>query len=646
MTPNPTPSPPPAEGLPEELRPEAIRAFTRAILRDLQALERILDQGLITEGQRHVGAEQELFLVGPGWRPAPLGQEVLARLGDGPFTPELALFNLEVNLPPEPLTGNAFSRMEEALEGYLDQVREAAEAEGAKVVLSGTLPTLMKSDLTLEQITPEPRYRALNEALTRMRGGEYHLRIEGIDELIVRHDSVMLEACNTSCQVHLQVSPSEFATMYNVAQLVAGPVLAVAVNSPLLFGRRLWAETRIALFQQSLDTRSATPYVRDMAPRVRFGDDWVRESMVELFTTDLSRFRVLLAGPVPEDPLEKLARGEMPGLEALQMYNSTLYRWNRPCLGVKDGVAHLRIESRALPAGPSVADQVANAAFWIGLVLGIAREHGNPSGAFPFEEAKSNFMAAARDGLRAGLRWLDGEVWSASRLILDRLLPLARAGLEEAGISREDRDRTLGIIEARVRTGRTGSDWILASLAEMGESGTRSERLAALTAASEARQRSRKPVHEWELATIGEAGGWTHTYLRVEQYMNTRPVTVNEDELVDLVAFVMDRQGIRHIPVEDHEQRLVGLVSYRSLLRSLAERGGEGLDGPIPVREVMEPRPVTVRPETPTLEAIQLMRARGVACLPVVQDERLVGLVTERDFMPIAYELLEERLRE
>ncbi len=625
--------------------PETIRVFTRAVLRDLQALERMLREGLVEDGPRRFGAEQELFLAGEGWRPAPVAPAVLGHLADGPFTPELALFNLEVNLPPQRLEAGAFGRVESMLEAFLARARTAARAEGAEIVLCGTLPTLVKSDMTLANITPNPRYRALNDALTAMRGGEYQLRIEGTDELMIRHDSVMLEACNTSCQVHLQVGPDEFPLMYNVAQLVAAPVLAASVNSPILFGRRLWAETRIALFQQSLDTRSHTPFLRDMAPRVRFGDAWVRSSVTELFAEDLARFRVLLSGPVPPDPLAELDRGVLPRLEALQLYNSTIYRWNRPCFGVKDGTAHLRIESRALPSGPSLVDEVANAALWTGLVLGVADRIGDPAALLPFEEARSNFLSAAREGLSAGFRWVDGRTWSAQELILGELLPIAREGLAGAGVSTAEIDRYLGVVGERVRTGRTGARWILESLEAMGERGTRAERMAALTAAMVSRQTGGTPVHEWTPARLEEAGGWTHTYLRVDQYMNTRPVTVNEDELVDLAAFVMDREGIRHIPVEDRDHRLVGLLSYRCLLRSLAERGRLDVTDAIPVREVMERDPVTVAPDTPTLDAIELMRRHRIACLPVVESERLVGLVTERDFMPIAYELLEERLR-
>jgi CBS domain-containing protein len=628
-----------------DLRPEAIRTFTKAILRDLKALERMLEDGWIESGVRRLGAEQELFLVGDGWRPAPLSIQVLERLNDPLFTTELALFNMEFNLPPVLVEGRCFSRLEEELLRLLQRAREAAWEEGAEVVLTGILPTLSKSDLTLENITPKPRYHTLNEALTTLRGGEYHLRIEGTDELIVRHDSVLLEACNTSCQVHLQVSAEEFPCFYNAAQLALAPVLAASVNSPMLFGRRLWDETRIALFQQSLDTRSATPYVRDTSPRVRFGDSWVRESVTELFQEDLTRFRVLMAGPVGADPIDRLDKGEPPSLDALQLFNSTIYRWNRPCYGISEGKPHLRIECRALPSGPSVVDEVANAALWIGLVLGMSEEFGDPARAMDFGDVRSNFIAAARGGLRSGLRWLKGETVDARTLILERLVPMAGEGLKEAGVDGADADRYLGVIRDRVASGRTGSEWISSSLARMEGTGTRAERLAAVTASMVKWQREGLPVHEWEPACLDESGGWTHTYLRVEQYMDTRPVTVNEDELVDLVAFVMDREKIRHVPVEDHQQRLVGVISYRSLLRYLAGRDDRAEEAAPAAREIMEKDLVTVEPETPTLKAIDLMRDRRVSCLPVVKDGRLVGLITERDFMPIAYELLEERLK-
>ncbi len=624
--------------------PDVVRTFTKALLTDLQALETMLDRGMIESGIRRFGCEQELFLVNKAWCPAPVSVEVLERIDDPAFTTELARFNLEINLEPRELKGKCFTWLEERITELVGVVQEAARAEDAEVVLSGILPTLSKSDLSLDNITPRERYHALNDALTKMRGGTYRLRIEGTDELHIEHDSVMLEACNTSCQVHLQVDADDFARLYNVSQLAIGPVLASCVNSPLLFGRRLWAETRIALFQQSLDTRSSSVHLRDLSPRVRFGDSWVESSVSELFQRDIAAFRVLIAQEIDEDPFEMLERGEVPLLKALQLHNGTVYRWNRPCYGVGGGKPHLRIECRALPAGPTIRDEVANAVFWIGLVLGMAEEYGDVTKRIDFDDAKSNFLAAARHGLSAGFHWVDGESIPAPRLINETLIPLARQGLA-GSVDSSDIDTYLGLIEERVASRQTGTIWAIKSLSAMKGQGTRGERLTALTAATWHRQAEGKPGHEWALAEISEAGEWQRKYMKIEQYMTTSLFTVQEDELVEMVAFLMDRKQIRHVPVEDAEHRLVGLVSYRSILRMVSEMG-RGATDTSPVKMIMEEDPVTVEPETTTLEALELMRKHKVSCLPVCKNGKLVGLVSERDFMPLAYQLLGERLAE
>jgi CBS domain-containing protein len=626
-----------------EMEEGSVRVFTRALLKDLQALERMLEKGLIESGVRRFGCEQEMFLVDEAWRPAPVSVEVLDRLNEEAFTTELARFNLEMNIEPMMLGGGCFSALQVNIEELLDMAREAASGVGADVVLAGILPTLGKSDLTLDNITPIPRYYALNERLTRMRGGAYRLQLEGHDELQIEHDSVMLEACNCSCQVHLQVDAENFAAMYNVAQAMTGPVLAAAVNSPVLFGKRLWAETRIALFRQSLDTRSTSVHLREFSSRVRFGDRWVKESVTELFEEDIAQFRVLLAQEEVEDPFEQLAAGDIPRLQALQMHNGTVYRWNRPCYGISEGKAHLRIECRALPAGPTVLDEVANAAFWIGLVLGTQSEYGDITERLSFDDVKYNFLTAARQGLNAGFHWVDGQRVSAPELILETLIPLARVGLE-AHIDRAEIDKYLGVIQDRVESRGTGSDWMMRSLSDMKGRGTRSERMTALTAAIASRQLERRPCHEWALARLEEAGGRTRNYVKVEHYMTTQLFTVQEDELLEMVAFLMERNQIRHVPVEDDQHRLVGLVSYRSILRMVADMGSDGDRGTIPVKLIMEKDPVTVTPETTTLEAIDVMRTKSVSCLPVLKGGKLVGLVTEADFMPIAYELLEKQL--
>jgi CBS domain-containing protein/gamma-glutamylcysteine synthetase len=629
-----------------ELESAELRVFTQALLRDVRALDQLLHANQIESGVRRIGLEQELFLVDDMWRPAPVAVEVLERIKDPRVTTEIGRFNLEFNLEPLLFGGNCLRLMENRLNELLEKVRHTVRDLGAEVILIGILPTLRKSDLTLDNMVPADRYYALNDALTRLRGGAYDLRIKGTDELRVTHDSVMLEAANASFQVHFQVGPEEFARLYNIAMAVTGPVLAAAVNSPLMLGRRLWAETRIAVFQQSVDTRNPLSEVRDVPARVSFGREWVDESVIEIFKSDVSRFRVLLGREIDEDPFEVMKDGRIPSLKALQLFNSTVYRWNRACYGVANGVAHLRIENRVLPCGPSVRDEVANAAFWFGLLSGLAEEVDDVREEIAFDSVFTNFLSAARLGLDAHLTWFDGEPVTAQKLICDTLLPLARKGLQVRGIDAADIERYLDTVEARVDSRRTGAQWQLGSLAGMGELGTMEERMAALVAATVERQRHGRPVHEWDRAELEEAGSWKPSYLRVEQYMSTDLLTVNEEEAIDLVANLMDWHRIHHVPVEDNDHRLVGLVSHRPLLRFLASDEGRREQGPTPVRRVMVTDLVTVGPGTSTLEAIDVMRKHRVSCLPVVKDERLIGIVTERDFMRIAGTLLEEMLRE
>ncbi len=624
-----------------------LRRFLKRLLRDVRAMEHMLEHGLIESGVRRIGAEQELFLVDDTWRPAPRATEVLETLDDPHFTTELARFNLEFNLDPVEFGGTCLREMEDQLESLLGRARSAAAAHGARVVLTGILPTLTKGDLELENMTPNPRYFALNEALTRLRGGEYGFHIKGIDELNFHHGNIMVEACNTSFQVHFQVGPDEFARMYNIAQAAAGPVLAAAANSPLLFGKRLWRETRVALFQQSIDTRRSAPHLREQAPRVSFGRQWVRSSALEIFREDIARFRAILSTEHDEDPFEVLGEGRAPDLPALRLHNSTVYRWNRVCYGIgAGGAAHLRIENRALPAGPTVRDEVANAAFWFGLVSGLLGEHADITRHLRFEDAHANFFAAAQHGLNAQLTWLEGRILPARELILGELLPLAREGLLASHLDPGDVDLYLGVLEERVRSTRTGSQWLLASFAALGEKGPLAERLSALTAATAHRQEHDGPVHRWEPARLEEAGGWKHNYLRVEQYMNTDLITVGPDEPVELVTHLMEWNRVRHVLVEDEDNRLVGIVSRRSLLPLVGSYDPESTDGPLPVSEVMQPDPITVSPETTTLEAIELMRQHRISCLPVVKNGHLVGTVTQDQYMEIAGRLLEQKLRE
>lgn len=614
----------------------------KALLDDLRALELMLEGGRIESGVRRIGAEQEMFLVDSDLGAAPVAEEVMARANDARFVAEIARFNLEANLTPHLLGGRCFRRMEEELTEVLRLAREGARAGGADVLLGGILPTLALSDLCLGNITPTPRYHGLNRVIGELRGGTFSAYIKGRDELHVKHDNILLASCNASFQIHLQVDPREFAAKYNLAQAVTAPVLAAAVNSPLLFGRRLWHETRVALFQHSNDSRTSAQQSRSQPPRVGFGEGWLKDSVIELFREQITRFRVIMANTPDEDPLAVLERGGVPSLSALRLHNGTIWPWNRACYGVSEGRPHLRIENRALPAGPTVLDEVANAAFFTGLMTALPDEYGEVSERMAFDDAKENFFAAARYGLKAQLTWVDGQRHVASALILEHLLPLAREGLRRCGVEDADIERYLGVLEGRVRSGRTGAQWMLQSLEAMGGGGTSDLRQRKLAAAILERQQGAEPVHRWEVIKAYGSEGWRQSRHTVGHLMSTDLFTVRPDDLVEMVARVMEWKDVRHVPVEDGEGRLVGIVSHRSLLRMLAEghpAGGEL----VAVRQIMNPDPVSVAPTTPVAEAVELMRSRRIGSLPVVEGGRLVGIVTVYDFLESAARLSLER---
>ena len=622
---------------------EDLREFTQALLEDVRALERLLEEGRIESGVRRIGAEQELFLVDSAWRPTPVADAVLQDLDPAHFAPELARFNLEANLSPRELTGTALSDMETELADLVARAREAAAAHGARVVLTGILPTLERSDLTLENMVPSPRFHALNRIMTEARGRPFRTLIKGLDELELRHDNVMLEACNTSFQLHFQVGAEEFARLYNLAQVVTGPVLAVAANSPVFLQRRLWQETRIALFQQSLDVRTRTQLERGQRSRVTFGDRWVESSVMEIFREDVTRFRVLLATDLGEPSLETMGRGEVPALRALCLHNGTVYRWNRPCYGAPGGKPHLRIENRALPAGPTLADEMANAALFFGVMVGLDQECPDVRARIEFDHAKQNFINAGRYGLDAQMIWFGGERIDTRDLVVERLLPMARAGLAEKRMAEADVDRYLGIVEERLRANRNGARWALDSLAAMGSNGTDVARHRALTEAMHAGAEHGDPVHRWPLAASPQESDWKRDCETVAQVMTRDVFTVHPEDVIQLAASLMDWEHLRRVPVEDDDGRLVGVLTARGLLRLLAE--GRKTDRPVAVREVMRTDPITCTPETKTLDAIESMRRHRVGCLLVVRDERLLGIVTEHDFIEVAGRLLEDHLR-
>ncbi|MBP6002259.1 MAG: CBS domain-containing protein [Pyrinomonadaceae bacterium] len=623
---------------------EQRRSFTLAVLNDLQALEQMLDSGLFEENVLRIGAEQEMFLVDSAMRPAPLAIETINDARDGRLTTEIGKFNLEANLTPREFGGNCLRLMEDELNEIIGVVRGALKKYNAGVVLAGILPTIQQSDLTIDNMTPNPRYHEINRVVTELHGDNRVIQIKGLDELQLTLQDTYIEYCNTSFQIHLQVGISDFVRYYNWAQAISGPVLASAVNSPILLSHRLWHETRLAVFKQSTDTRSLTHKQRNQKPRVNFGDRWVENSILEVLREDAIRFRILLTQAIEENSLEMLEKGSIPQLAAWRLHNGTIWRWNRPCYGIMGDRPGLRIEARFLPAGPTVVDEMATAAFFLGLMMELPEEYGDIRAYMSFDDARNNFYNAGRYGLNGQIRGLDGQSRRVGRIILEELLPRARKGLARASIDEADSQRLLDIIEERVTQEKTGARWMLDSYAKMDKHAKPNVRLRTLTAAMKHHQETdNKPMHTWELAEIPPESDWIDSYKTVEQFMAVDLFTVREDDIVDLAASLMHWRHVRHVPVEDDAGHLIGMVSHRDLIELIATGKCSG-NQPLVIRDIMKTVMVTVAPETPTLKALTIMREGNIGCLPVIRNGCLVGLITAHDFLTVSSKLFEERL--
>jgi len=618
-----------------------LNQFTQKLLQDVKALERMLAEGYFSSGKPKIGAEQEICLIDEHFKPAPKVMELLKHLDRRFFTTELAKFNLEANIPPKLFEKSCFRLLENQINELLISLHEEAQKIGVDYAITGILPSIRKFDLELDNMTPLDRYAALVKAINRMRGKVYELRVRGIDELLIKHDSAMLEACNTSFQVHLQIDPENFVNKYNNAQVLTAPVLAIASNSPLLFGKRLWRETRVALFQQSIDTRISSEHLRDRSPRVTFGTQWLKNSILDLYKEDIMRFRIMLMTGEEDDAMALLDEGKIPKLKALTIHNSTVYRWNRPCYGMSDdGKPHLRIENRALPAGPTVVDEVANAAFWLGLMNSFGDEYPDITQLMDFDDAKSNFFATAREGMDTELTWINGQKIAISELIKKELLPMARQGLEKNKVDKEDIDRYLSVIEERNECRQNGSTWILNSFSKLAKEASREEISIALTSAMVKNQKKEIPIHQWPLADIKDMSNWVPTNLIVEEFMDTDLFTVHKDDIIELVADMMDWQKLRYVLVEDGKGKLNGLVSSGLLLRHFRHRSELKDDKPINVEDIMVKDPLTIGPEASITKVMEIMKNNRIGCLPVIKKSKLVGVITEKNFRHIAATLL------
>jgi len=621
--------------------------FVKQLLADVRSLKYMIDNDWFEKDITRMGAEQEMCLIDKkSLKPAPIAMKALKKLKKHEWAEtELASFNLETNLTPRELTATCFSDLEKESIDNLNIIRKKLDKLDAKLVLAGILPTLRLFHLDMSNLTPKKRYHALMEAInTQLSGNTYELRLMGIDELLIKHDTPMLEACNTSFQVHLQVAPAEFVHMYNIAQALAGPVMAIAANSPIVFGKRLWHESRIALFQQALDTRSSTYHMRERSPRVNFGNGWLKDSILEIYQEDISRFRVLIAGDIEEDSEACIENKKVPKLRALQVHNSTVYRWNRPCYGISpNGQPHLRIENRVLPSGPTVIDEVANAAFWLGCMVGMADEVKDVREHISWEDVRDNFGKAAKFGVDSKFTWFNDEKIAAVDLVL-RLIPIARKGLLSRKVKPEDIDRYLDIIEQRARLHTNGARWQLRAYTKLLGETSRDEALSCLTASIIKNQAQEIPVHKWKMPELSDLKVYDPSKMLVEEFMFTDVFTARRDDILELVSDMMDWKDIHYAPVENKEGELVGLITSRRILNyfnGLDVKRGETI---VLVEDIMIHEPVTTTPESTILDAMELMKKNKMGCLPVVKDAELVGIITEMDFIRISNRLIERSL--
>ncbi|MFC4634183.1 CBS domain-containing protein [Dokdonia ponticola] len=599
--------------------------FLSHLMDDIKSLEYMFKEGMIEDDIIRIGAEQEFCLVNKEWRPDTNSLKVLEEINDPHFTTELARYNLEINLDPIQLSGDAFAKVEHQIRSLLEKAKVVANKNDSKIILTGILPSISKHELGIEYMTPFDRYYALNELFKEARGGEFKLHLLGVDELSILHNSVMFEACNTSFQMHLQIDPKDFMSSYNWAQAIAGPVLGACVNSPMLLGKELWSETRIALFQQSIDTRAVSMAQTEQESRVSFGHDWMRGSIVDYYKNEMSHFKTLLTKEIEKSSLEELKEGKIPKLSALNLLNGTIYRWNRPCYGVGNGKPHIRIENRYIPSGPTVLDEMANFAFWIGLMRGRPTAFDDLPRIMDFRDVRSNFIRAARTGCESVMNWM-GKPIPIDELILDELLPISRKGLEKMEIDPKDINRYLNVIKARVQK-QTGSRWMIRNYRNIKEKLKPNDALMALTEAMHHHQSSENPVSEWPV--LHDFTSFTSTASKVGHIMTTDLVTACETDLAILTLKFMKWNHIHHLPVVDNKQTLVGLITSQHLKKYWDQV--HDTDHLSSAREIMVKEVITVKTTTPIKEAIQLMRKHEIGCLPVLEDTQLVGIITIKD---------------
>ncbi len=598
--------------------------YSNQLLADIAALEQMLQEKRFEKEPIRIGAEQEFCLVDNDFEPANNAVEILKEINDDHFTTEITKYNLEINLDPIDLSEKCFSKMHNQLKTLLEKANKIAKKHQSKVLLAGILPTIKLRHLDESYMTPLERYYMLNDAIKESRKHIIEFHIKGVDELNILHDSVMFEGCNTSFQLHLQIPQEDFVSSFNWAQAISGPVLSVCTNSPILFGKELWSETRIALFTQSVDTRANSFTLNEKSSRVSFGTDWVTGSVANIFKNNIAQFRSLLMTEEKEDSLSLLKQNITPKLKALNLHNGTVYPWNRPCYGVANNKPHLRIENRYIPAGPSTTDEIANFMFWVGIMVGRPQEYDEIHLKMDFKDAKTNFFNAARYGMATQFYW-DNKLIPSHQLLLDVLLPMAYKGLYKMKVTPEDVEYYLTIIENRIKT-QTGSQWMVQSFRNLQHKNNKQIALRALTEHIYNNQEKGYPIATWPIARAASKE-ITKNKLKVEHCMSNLVYTVQEKDSLAMANALLTWKKIKHLPVLNTHGELVGILTKKDIEAHYKKNKSLAVS----CNEVMSKKVIAVSREESVANALKIMKQHNINSLPVLYKNKLTGIITSTD---------------
>ena len=615
--------------------------FINQLTKDIELLERLISKNILEDHDR-IGAEQEFCLIDENFRPNPINEKIVAKVKKHGFVTEIAKFNMELNIDPIDLGKNALNKMENVLIEKMKIVQSVAQKNNANTILTGILPTVRKHDLQFDNITNNQRYFDLCNSISETRGQKYKIRISGLDELIFQHDSPLIEGCNTGFQFHLQIKPEIFHKMYNFAQLIAGPILATSVNSPMLFGKRLWNETRIAVFQQATDTRIIGNYHLESLPRVTFGNQWLKKSLIEIFKEDITRYKILLKSLNQKQ--YKIINKNLPKLNALTLHNSTVYRWNRPCYGIYNKKPSIRIENRMLPSGPTIADEIANSAFWLGLMIFYKNSDiESLEKVMKFDDARINFYAAAQQGIDATFKWF-GQRIDARKLILNELIPKAAIGLSSIHINPKDIDRYLNIIKERTHSRKNGARWIIDSYDFLTTKFSKQNSLTTITSEIIRHQAENKPVHKWEIPKHSVVIN-NPSKLLVEECMDRDINSINQDDVFELAYQINKWQNKNYMIVVNQKGEITGLINKMIFhnKKNIENRKN------IHIKSIMQKRPTVIQPSMMIKDVLQIMADQKIDILPVVENKLFIGIVQKENLLQYEFNkknIITEKLSE